>query len=179
MRKWQGNGDQNWRQKQRHFQTSQSWEQFSLGILLETLKKFQLKENDSRRKHKTGGRMKTDNSICGLTTHGCKLHYINDRAGLVLPRVGHPESFLHPNLKEKIMPIPSFLAVKVPLDHFLFCALGLDSYTQGWSPSGFLHQFSHYHPWTPPFKWVYQISFSLLMGWNSEMVSFCRKTVRV
>ena len=75
--------------------------------------------------------MKTDNSICGLTTHGCKLYYINDRAGLVLPRVGHPESFLHPNLKEKIMPIPSFLVVKVPLGYFLFCALGLDSYTQG------------------------------------------------
>ena len=56
MRKWQRNGDQNWRQKQRHFQTSKSWEQFSLGILLEILKKFQLKENDSRRKHKTGGR---------------------------------------------------------------------------------------------------------------------------
>lgn len=52
--------------------------------------------------------MKNDNSICGLTTHGCKLYYINDRAGLVL-RVGHPESFLHINLKKKIMPIPSFL----------------------------------------------------------------------
>ena len=75
--------------------------------------------------------MKNDNSICGLTTHGYKLYYINDRAGLVLLRVGHPESFLHINLKKKIMPIPSFLAVKVSLGYFLFCALGLDSYTQG------------------------------------------------
>ena len=40
MRKWQKNGDQNWRQKQRHFQTSKSWEQFSLGVLLKILKEF-------------------------------------------------------------------------------------------------------------------------------------------
>lgn len=75
--------------------------------------------------------MKNDNSVCGLTTHGRKLYYINYTAGLVLLRVGHTESYLHPSLKEKIMPIPSCLTVKVPLGCFLFCALGLDSYTQG------------------------------------------------